>query len=93
VLRRHVDVAGVLPRSAGGEPFKALPAGVLAQGLDGVPVQGDDAAALGALRRTDEDLVADAGELLGNGHRAVPEVDVAPPQPDRLTTAQPAQGN
>ncbi|MGI5180117.1 hypothetical protein ACQEVZ_27700 [Dactylosporangium sp. CA-152071] len=39
----------------------------------------------------DEDLVADACDLLGDG--AVVEVDVAPPQADRLAAAQAAQGD
>ena len=67
------DVAGVLPVPPGGETFEALAAGVLAQNLDGVPVQGDDPAAGGALRRADEDLVAGAGDLLRDRDGAVVE--------------------
>lgn len=45
------DVAGILPLLPSGEAFEALPAGILTQDLDGVPVQRDDPAADRALRR------------------------------------------
>jgi hypothetical protein len=37
-VRAGEDVSGVLPLPPGGDPFEALPAGVLSEGLDSEPL-------------------------------------------------------
>ncbi|WP_433611622.1 hypothetical protein ACQP2P_44815 [Dactylosporangium sp. CA-139114] len=66
---------------------------MFAQDLNGVPVQGDDPAAGGALRRSDEERPTGAGDLLDDRGGAVLEVDVAPAQPDRFAAPQAPRGD
>jgi hypothetical protein len=69
----------------------ALPAPVLTQQPDRVPVQRDQPPTGGRLRRSDGDLAAVGDALLFNHRDPGVQVDVRPAQPGGLTAAQAAK--
>ncbi|WP_041799136.1 hypothetical protein [Micromonospora aurantiaca (nom. illeg.)] len=86
------------PLSVHGVPFSAasafsvlLVAAVYAQDLHAAFVEGDRPPAGGGLGLAFDDLVAGGGAVAFDGQDATVEIDVGPPQPAQLTTAQPAQ--
>lgn len=95
VQRRAVlgdeDVPSVLPDLVRRFLLDVLPAAVLAEQPDRVPVQSDQPAAGRGLRLADGDQVAVSDALLLDHRHPGVQVDVCPPQPRGFTTAQAAQ--
>jgi hypothetical protein len=74
-------------------PLFGLAAAVLAQHLDGVPVQGDRPNPGVGLGFALDDLVPSGGAVADDEQQPVVEVHLGPAQPARLTTAQAAQSD